>query len=72
MVMGGVRLQSDQIGQLLGLWASFKGFGNNSFAPFLGNFCEGVKIYHFSSDIIFGQLLKTFGNFFWSHGEVMK
>ena len=24
---------------------------------FLGNFCNGVKIYHFSSEIIFGQLL---------------
>ena len=24
---------------------------------FLGNFCEGVKIYHFSIEIIFGQLL---------------
>ena len=34
---------------------------------FLGNFCKGVKIYHFSSEIIFGQLLQTFGNFFWSH-----
>ena len=33
---------------------------------FLGNFCKGVKIYHFSSEIIFGQLLQTFGNFFWS------
>ena len=33
----------------------------------LGNFCKGVKIYHFSSEIIFGQLLKTFGDFFWSH-----
>ena len=31
---------------------------------FLGNFCKGVKIYHFSSEIIFGQLLKTFGDFF--------
>ena len=31
---------------------------------FLGNFCKGVKIYHFSSKIIFGQLLKTFGDFF--------
>ena len=31
---------------------------------FLGNFCKGVKIYHFSSEIIFGQLLQTFGNFF--------
>ena len=24
---------------------------------FLGNFCKGVKIYRFSSEIIFGQLL---------------
>ena len=24
---------------------------------FLGNFCKGVKIFNFSSDIIFGQLL---------------
>ena len=31
---------------------------------FLGNFGKGVKIYPFSSDIIFGQLLYTFGNFF--------
>ena len=30
---------------------------------FLGNFCKGVNIYHFSSEIIFGQLLQTFGNF---------
>ena len=31
---------------------------------FLGNFCKGVKIYHFCSEIIFGQLLQTFGDFF--------
>ena len=31
---------------------------------FVGNFCNGVKVYHFSSEIIFGQLLQTFGNFF--------
>ena len=24
---------------------------------FLGNFCKGVKMYHFSCEIIFGQLL---------------
>ena len=34
---------------------------------FFGNFCKGVKIYHFSSEIIFGHLLKTFGDFYWSH-----
>ena len=28
---------------------------------FFGNFCVAVKINHFSSEIIFGQL------FFWSH-----
>ena len=31
---------------------------------FLRNFCKGVKIYHFSSKIIFGQVLWKFGNFF--------
>ena len=30
---------------------------------FLGNFCKGVKIFYFYSEIIFGQLLKTFGYF---------
>ena len=30
---------------------------------FIGNFGKGVKICHFSIEIIFGQLLKTFGNF---------
>ena len=31
---------------------------------FLGNFSNGVEIYHFSSEIILGQLLQTFGDFF--------
>ena len=30
---------------------------------FLGNFCIDVKIYHFSSEIFFGQILRTFGDF---------
>ena len=29
----------------------------------LGNSCEGVKIFNFSSEIIFGQLSQTFGDF---------
>ena len=33
---------------------------------FLGNFCKGVKSYHFSSEIIFRQLLQAFGDSFWS------
>ena len=32
--------------------------------PFLGNFCKGVKIIHFTNETIFGQLLQTFGNIF--------
>ena len=31
---------------------------------FLGNFCKGDKIIHFSNEIIFGQLLQTFGDFY--------
>ena len=30
---------------------------------FICNFCKGIKIFHFSIEIIFGQLLKTFGDF---------
>ena len=32
--------------------------------PFIGNFCKGVKIYHFYSEIIYRQLLQTFGDFY--------
>ena len=31
---------------------------------FLGNFCKGVKIYPFSSEIIFGIFLQTFDDFY--------
>ena len=34
---------------------------------FLGNFCQGLKIFNFSSEIIFGQLLKTIGRLFTGH-----
>ena len=56
-----------RLGDLLDFGPLFKALGNNSFAKsptFLGNFCKGVRIYHFSSEIIFGQPLKTFGNLF--------
>ena len=56
-----------RLGYLLDLRQLFKALCNN-FLPksptFLVNFCNGVKIYHFSSEIIFGQLLYTFGDFF--------
>ena len=57
-------IQCDQIGQFIAIWELFRACGNNYFAQIghiLGNFCKGVEI-HFSSEIIFGQLLKKFGN----------
>jgi len=49
-----------RLGDFLHFGQLFKAFGNNYLAQsftFLGNFCKGVKIYHFSSEIIFSQLL---------------
>ena len=34
---------------------------------FLGNFCKGVEIIHFSSENIFGRLLYRFGDFYTGH-----
>ena len=33
----------------------------------LGNFCKGVKIYHFYSEIILGNFYRHLAIFFWSH-----
>ena len=54
-------------------WAIFLISGNHSklvatiilpkWPTLLGNFCKGFKNFHFSCEIIFGQLLKTFGDF---------
>ena len=49
-----------RLGDLFHFGQLFKACDNNYFAqnaPFLGNFCKGVKIFHFSSKILFGQLL---------------
>ena len=63
-----VSVQCDQIGRFTGLWATFQSLWQPFILPksptFLVNFRKGVKIYHFSSAIIFGQLLSTFGDFF--------
>ena len=59
-------------------WAIFLTLGNFLWWPlttinlpesstFLGNFCEGVKIIHFSCEIIFGQLYRHLAIFIWSH-----
>ena len=53
--------QCDQIGRFfctLGNFSKPLATINLPKSPtFLGNFCEDDKIYHFSSEIIFGQLL---------------
>ena len=61
-------IQCDQIGRFFNFGQLFKAFGKNYF-PQISHilrqfFCKGVRIYRFSSEIIFGQLLSTFGNFF--------
>ena len=35
--------------------------------PFLGNFCKGVKIIHFSSETILGNFYRHLAIFIWSH-----
>ena len=53
--------QCHQIGRFIALWETFSSFWQQLFFPklptFLGNFCIGVKIFDFSCEIIFGQLL---------------
>ena len=49
-----------RLGDLLHFGQLFKACGDNYFsqiAQVLGPFCKGVKIFHFSSGIIFGQFL---------------
>ena len=49
--------QCDQIGQFIGPWSLWQQLICPNLPTFLGNFCKGVKIYNFSTEIIFGQLL---------------
>ena len=49
-----------RLGDLLHFGLLFRACGNNylaQIAHIFWNFCKCVKIFHFSSDIIFGQLL---------------
>ena len=48
----------------------FKACGGNYFAQIthiFRQFCKGVKIFHFSSGIIFGNFFSHWVNFYWSH-----
>ena len=56
-----------RLGDLLDFGQPFKALAtiNLPKSPtFLGNFCKGVKIIHFYSEINFRQLLKIFGDFY--------
>ena len=59
--------QCDQIGQFITIWATFQSSWQQLFChkspTFLGNFCNGVKIFNFTSKILFWQLLWTLGDF---------
>ena len=49
-----------RLGDLVPFGQLFKACGNNYFAQIahiLGKFCKLVEIFHFSSEIIFGELL---------------
>ena len=64
-----------RLGDLLHFGQPFKACGNKYLPKsptLLGNFCKGVTIIHFSSEIIFGQLLLTFGDFYLVTLEVEK
>ena len=62
------RRQCDQIGRFFCTLGNFlKPLATNSLPKslkFLGNFGKDVKIYHFSCEIIFGQVLQTFRDFY--------
>ena len=57
-----------RLGDFFILWATFQSPGQQLFCPnhqcILGKFCKGVKIFNFTREILFGQLIKIFGDFF--------
>ena len=55
-------------GQLFKAWQQFNLPESHTF---LGNLCKGVKTFNFWSEIIFGQLLLTFGDFLRSHCTIV-
>jgi len=58
-----VRDQCDHIGRFIALLGNFSKPMATIIPTFLGNFRKGDKTIQFSSEIIFGQLLQTFGDF---------
>ena len=48
-----ISIQCDQIARFIGLWAIFQSLWQQLICP---NFCKVVKIFNFSTEIIFDQL----------------
>ena len=58
--VGFLHHQCDQIGLFIAFWASIKACCSNYYAQIahiFGNFCKGLELFHFSSEIIFGQFI---------------
>ena len=68
--------QCDQIGQFLALWATFQSRWQKLFCPncphFFDNFWIGVKIFYFSSEIIFGSAFKDIWWHFTGHAGALQ
>ena len=59
-----------RLGNILHFGQLFKACGINYFAQIahiLVNFCKVVEIFHFCSEIIFGQLYRNLATFYFSH-----
>ena len=64
--------QCDQILQFIALWASFQSQWQQLFCPkahVFGNYCKGVKIFHFSQGIIFWAIFMDIGRLFTGHTD---
>ena len=60
--------QCDQIGgNLLDFGQLFKTIILTKSPTFLVNYCKGVKIFNFSSEIILGNFYRHLSTFYWSH-----
>ena len=67
-----IRTSVTRLGDLLDFGQLFKPLATINLPKsltFLGNFCVGDKIYHFSSEIIFGNFYRHLAIFFWSHDQ---
>ena len=62
--------QCDQIGRFIARWATFQSQWQQLFYPNCPHlyeiFWKGVKIFHFSSEIILGHFYRHLATFFWS------